>query len=111
MRTPYEQLLVEANARKQLMDNVREVLAYDGGESLFKNILRALDVDALPQLGLSSEQLNNDLGFMRATKVILDMLMEGDATTTTKILTELRLEKINIFREEQMKELERMKNV
>ena len=107
----YEQLVSEINARRDLMDNVREVLAYDNGELLFKNLLKALDVNAIPHPGLKGEELHNDLGFMRATKVIVDLLMEADPLTTTKILTSISVDKLKQNYEEQMKELERLKHV
>lgn len=76
----------EAIEHRDVLLDIRAILAISSGRNFFKYLFKHLEVTELPPLGLEGSLLMDKLGFLRAGNSIFKLVSEADAQAAASIL-------------------------
>ncbi len=88
-----EEEIKEAIEHRDVLLDVRAVLATNSGKKFFKYLFKHLEVTELPQFGLEGTMLSEKLGFLRAGNSIFKLIAEADANFAGAVLAEIEKER------------------
>jgi hypothetical protein len=73
---------------REVLQDLKSVLASAAGRRLFKYLFKHLEVAELPMMGLEGLLLMDKMGFLRAGNAIFKLAAEADAQAAASILAE-----------------------
>lgn len=79
----------EALEHQNVLMAIRGLLKQQEGLTLFKYLFKNLDVTKLPERGMTGEDLQDYLGFLRAGNSIYKLACEADADIAASMLSDL----------------------
>lgn len=82
--------------RDVLLD-LRAVLASVSGKNVFKYLIKTLDVAELPEVGLTGELLIERVGSLRAGNSIFKLLSEANVEVAAALLAKVEKEKQDVL--------------
>ena len=85
----------EAIEHREVLLDVKAVLATNHGRNFIKYLFKHLGVGELPELGLTGDLLMDKLGFLRAGNSIFKLVSEADFEITGALLAKNEKEKYN----------------
>lgn len=83
----------EAIEHRDVLLDIRAILATASGRNFFKYLFKHLEVAELPPLGLEGVLLNDKLGFLRAGNSIFKLTSEADAAMAATLLAQTEKER------------------
>lgn len=78
--------VAEAVEHRDVLLNIRAILATNSGRDFFKYLFKHLEVCELPPVGLTGELLMDKLGSLRVGNQIFKLVAEADAQVAANIL-------------------------
>ncbi len=73
-----EEEIREAIEHRDVLLDIRAILATASGKNFFKYLFKALDVCELPEPGLDNDFLRDQLGFLRSGNAIFKLVSEAN---------------------------------
>lgn len=83
----------EALKHRDVILNIRAILATKSGMEFFKYLFDVFGVTDLPEVGLEGQLLFERLGFLRAGKSIFKLVSEADYTVAAALIAKTEKEK------------------
>jgi hypothetical protein len=83
----------EAIEHRDMLLDLRAVLATVSGKRMFGYLFKHLGVCELPELGLTGDLLMDKLGYLRAGNAIFKLVSEADADISGEILAKVEKDK------------------
>ncbi len=78
----------EAIEHRDVLLNIRAILAIPAGKDFFKYLFKSFDVTELPEFGLEGMILAERIGFLRAGNSIFKLVAEADASIAGNLLAQ-----------------------
>lgn len=85
---PTQEEISEAIEHRDVLLDVRAILATPSGKNFFKYLFKSLDVVELPEIGLEGNLLMERLGFLRAGNSIFKLVAEANAEMAATLLAQ-----------------------
>lgn len=90
----------EAIEHRDVLLDIRAVLATNEGKRLFKYLFKSFEVGELPPLGMDGPILMDKLGFLRAGNSIFKLAAEGEAGVAGALLAQIEKERyVEIYKD------------
>lgn len=83
-----DQEIKEAIEHRDVLLDIRAILATSSGKNFFKYLFKHLEVNELPPLGLEGSFLMDKLGFLRAGNSIFKLVAEADPAIAGALLAQ-----------------------
>ena len=83
----------EAIEHRDVLLNLRAILATASGQHFISYLFKNFDVGVLPEMGLDGAILMDRLGFLRAGQSVFDLVSEANADIAAKLLAEIKRER------------------
>lgn len=83
----------EAIEHRDMLLDLRAVLATVSGKKVFKYLYKHLGVSELPEFGMTGDLLMDRLGYLRAGNAVFKLVSEADAELSGEILAKVEKEK------------------
>lgn len=78
----------EAIEHRDVLMEIRAILATNSGKKFFKYLFKHLEVNELPPLGLEGSFLSDKLGYLRAGNSIFKLVAEANADIAGALLAQ-----------------------
>jgi hypothetical protein len=88
-----EEMRKEAIEHRDMILDLRAVLATASGVKVFKYLFKHLGVAELPELGLTGELLMDKLGYLRAGNAVFKLVSEANMEVSGQIVSQIEKEK------------------
>ena len=83
----------EAIEHRDMLLNLRALLATASGQHFIKYLFKNFDVGEVPELGLEGSLLMDRIGFLRSGKAIFKIVAEANAEIAGNLLAEIEKER------------------
>lgn len=88
-----EELRKEAIEHRDMLLELREILATKSGRNFFKYLFKTLNVIELPAKGLENGDLMETIGYLRAGRAIFKLASEANADVAASLLADVEKER------------------
>lgn len=83
-----EEEIRERIEHRDVLLDIRAILATSSGKRFFKYMFRQLEVGKLPPLGSEGNWLMDKLGYLRSGQAVFELVAEADAEVAGALLAE-----------------------
>lgn len=78
---------------KEVLEDIRAVVATLSGRRLFKYLMKVYKITDLPPEGIEGRELFEALGFLRSGRAIFELINQANAQVASELLTTIEKER------------------